>query len=777
MDKTNHSKQTLINEVNELQDLFSRFSGGSVNPETFGMEKREKYFESAQYCNQIINCLQEGIIVLDRNLKYRTWNAYMEQHFGFTTAEIIGKSPIEFFPFLEKYGVRERAQGTLDGFLFEAIEIPYYLSQNGKSGWITLAFAPLRNITGDIIGVICTIHDITDKKQQEEALKKEEENFRTLLELAPDAFLRIKQDGDIIFVNNSTVAATGYTKEEIAGMNIRQLLSEKSKRENPLQFDALESGDTIKVERELARKDGSVFIAEMNSRQMPDKTFQSLIRDITERKKLQQELEENENLYRTLFKLSPSGIMLEDLSGNIIDFNEAYRESTGYLREELLGKNVRLLVYPELYKAVERNIADLKAGKISEHDITTLRKDGTTRQIELKEALITLGSGKKGIIVVTNDITKRKAAEQSLRESEEKLRDIFNMMLDGVYKSTHQGRFIEVNPALVKMLGYNSKEELLNIDIKKELYFDEEDRDSAVLEENLEEMAVFRLKKKDGSAIWVEDHGHLILDEDGNVAFHEGIMRDVTERVIAQNRLEEYARELRESNQIKDKFFSIVSHDLRSPFQGLLAASKILASEIDKLTKEEVTVLARELNLSIRRQYEFLTDLLDWSKLQRKNSIINPETVFLRKELERVLEPLQLLASQKNIEIRNAVGSCTTVFADLNMLKLVLRNLVANGIKFTNPHGVVVVSAIEKGDLVDIAVSDNGIGIRKEKLGLIFNKDTLYTTEGTANETGTGLGLMLCKEIIEKHGSEIVVESEEAKGSKISFALRRIDPD
>jgi signal transduction histidine kinase len=142
-----------------------------------------------------------------------------------------------------------------------------------------------------------------------------------------------------------------------------------------------------------------------------------------------------------------------------------------------------------------------------------------------------------------------------------------------------------------------------------------------------------------------------------------------------------------------------------------------------------------------------------------------------------VLEPLQLLASQKNIEIRNAVGSSTTVFADLNMLKLVLRNLIANGIKFTNPHGVIVISAIEKGDSVDIAVTDNGIGIRKEKIEVIFNKDTLYTTEGTANETGTGLGLMLCKEIIEKHGSEIVVESEEDKGSKISFVLKRTDPD
>ena len=773
MDKINQARQQLINEIAELQEHFFKFQDTTDNFKPSGMLKNEKAYALSQYYQQIINCVQEGIIVLDKDLKYQTWNPYMEQYSGLSADDVIGKSPEELFPFLVESGIVERLKRILKGESFDAVEIPFDLPQNGRSGWTSELHAPIKNITGEITGIICTVRDITEEKMGEKALKKEEENFRTFLELAPDAFFRVKQDGEIIFVNNSTILQTGYSREEIIGMNFQDLLSEKSKSEIPLRYDLLRVGCTVRMERELIRKDGSKFFVEMKSIQMPDGTFQSLVRDITEQKKLQEALNKSEKRYRTLFNLSPSGIMLEDLEGNIIDFNEAYRESTGYSREELLGKNIRMLVPPEILDAVATNLADLRNNQVLEHYVSTLRKDGERRLIELREKMVTLADGQMGIVVITNDVTKRKMAEQALRESEEKHRNLFEMMLDGVYKSTHSGKFVDVNPALVKMLGYDSKEELLSIDIKNQLYFDPSDRESIVLQEKMEEMAIFRMKKKDGTGIWVEDHGQYILDSEGNILFHEGIMRDVSERVKDQMRLQEYAEELKSSNQTKDKFFSIVSHDLRSPFQGLLAASKILSSEIDKLTKDEIEELAKELHLSIKRQYEFLTDLLDWSKLQRKNSILNLETIFLQKEVEKVIEPLNLVASQKGIEIRNEIDAGISVYADLNMLKLVLRNLISNGIKFTNTGGSIAISAKEKDGYIEISVTDNGIGIAKEKLEIIFNKDILYTTEGTANETGTGFGLMLCEEIVERHGSKIVVESEVGHGSKFSFELKR----
>jgi PAS domain S-box-containing protein len=137
------------------------------------------------------------------------------------------------------------------------------------------------------------------------------------------------------------------------------------------------------------------------------------------------------------------------------------------------------------------------------------------------------------------EITHQRQVEADLHESEKTYKNLLERLPDGVYKSTHAGKFVEVNPAMVKMLGYSSKEELMAIDIKTALYFQPEDRESDILQEKLEEMGIFRLKKKDGTAIWVEDHGWYSLDEQGEILYHEGIMRDITERKLAEEAIKE----------------------------------------------------------------------------------------------------------------------------------------------------------------------------------------------------------------------------------------------
>jgi two-component system sensor histidine kinase/response regulator len=155
---------------------------------------------------------------------------------------------------------------------------------------------------------------------------------------------------------------------------------------------------------------------------------------------------------------------------------------------------------------------------------------------------------------------------------------------------------------------------------------------------------------------------------------------------------------------------------------------------------------------------------------------LNSETVLLHSGIDRVIEPLALTASQKGVELRNNIEDDLTVFADLNMLKLVLRNLISNGIKFTNKSGFVAVSAVKKDMIVEVTVSDNGVGIAEGNLEKLFRDDVRYSTDGTSKEQGTGLGLLLCKEIVEKHGGKIWVESDpdshrEDKGSKFCFTI------
>ena len=220
---------------------------------------------------------------------------------------------------------------------------------------------------------------------------------------------------------------------------------------------------------------------------------------------------------------------------------------------------------------------------------------------------------------------------------------------------------------------------------------------------------------------------------------------------------------------------------MRSPFHGLLATSGILASDIDELTKDEIRNFSKNLNYSLQKQFELVNDLLDWARIQSKNYVLNRNTIFLKNELKGVIEALSVIAVHKEIELRDETKAHLTIFADLNMLKLVLRNLISNSIKFTERGGKVIITAknIEKPDIgikfVEISVIDNGVGISEEDLQKLFNSSIFHSTEGTTREKGTGLGLMLCKEIVEKHGGQIFAESEKGKGSRFYFIIPALE--
>ncbi len=232
-------------------------------------------------------------------------------------------------------------------------------------------------------------------------------------------------------------------------------------------------------------------------------------------------------------------------------------------------------------------------------------------------------------------------------------------------------------------------------------------------------------------------------------------------------------QKLKEINYTKDRFFSIIAHDLRGPFHGMLAYSELLASDLDKLSKEEVKEYSEDLNKSIQKQYELLNDLLSWARLQNDNFKINPEVINLQKEICEVINPMSFMISKKNIKVAYNVDENFTVQADKNMLRLVLRNLISNGIKFTGQNGFIGISANKKDDYDEIIISDNGMGMSQEDINKLFRIDVSHSTKGTEGESGTGIGLILCKEIIEKHSGKIEVQSEEGKGSTFSFTLKK----
>lgn len=235
-----------------------------------------------------------------------------------------------------------------------------------------------------------------------------------------------------------------------------------------------------------------------------------------------------------------------------------------------------------------------------------------------------------------------------------------------------------------------------------------------------------------------------------------------------QEELKLQSKELKQLNQVKDKFLSIVSHDLRAPLNSLSSILDLMDRK--HITPEEFDQLNKELRLQFNHTKSLMNNLLDWALLQMEKLKINVESIDLHRHVE---ENLLLLRSLhlKDIEIKNQIPTDLKAMADANMLNLILRNLVMNSIKFTKPGGTITISATPNQTDIVISVADNGVGIDEQIQKMLFEKTSTFTTVGTSNERGTGLGLILCKEFIEKHGGRIWLESEAGKGSTFFFTL------
>jgi signal transduction histidine kinase len=257
----------------------------------------------------------------------------------------------------------------------------------------------------------------------------------------------------------------------------------------------------------------------------------------------------------------------------------------------------------------------------------------------------------------------------------------------------------------------------------------------------------------------------------GHNAYFLSSILNISERKLSEIRLQKLTEELKSSNIAKDKFFSIISHDLKNPFHSINAALKLLLSEEDSFTSDERNVFLRSILTTSERAYSLLENLLLWSREQMGNIEFEPEMIEIMEIVIESIKHLEQNAALKNITITSSVKNNIFVKADRNMIEIVLRNLLANAIKFTGDKGKINIEAFESDGYVRITVIDNGTGILTEDIGKLFRIDHLFSTRGTKGEEGTGLGLIICKDFIEKNEGKIWVESEFGKGSKFTFEL------
>jgi signal transduction histidine kinase len=234
---------------------------------------------------------------------------------------------------------------------------------------------------------------------------------------------------------------------------------------------------------------------------------------------------------------------------------------------------------------------------------------------------------------------------------------------------------------------------------------------------------------------------------------------------------EKAEEELLKLNENKDKFFSIVSHDLRGPAANIVKLSEFLLEPDEMLDSQMRLEMAQHLNFSSQKLYKLLENLLSWAKLQMNRIEIKPLQINLHKLVSENVAQISTLASVKKIQVVNEIPEHVSAYADERMCETVIRNLIVNAIKFTHEGGHVKIKAYEKECAVEISVVDSGVGMKKESVDKLFNLGTHFSSKGTANEPGSGLGLILCKEFVEKNRGRIWTESEVDKGSSFIFSL------
>jgi signal transduction histidine kinase len=250
------------------------------------------------------------------------------------------------------------------------------------------------------------------------------------------------------------------------------------------------------------------------------------------------------------------------------------------------------------------------------------------------------------------------------------------------------------------------------------------------------------------------------------------ITRDISDRKIADQLIKLKNDELLKLNLEKDKFFSIIAHDLRGPISGFLGLTQIMAEDSPNLTMKQVQDFAVNMNRSATSLYRLLNNLLEWSQIQKGLVPFTPVEIKLHSFVDESIFMVKETASAKEIEIKLNIPDDITVIADLNILQTVIRNLVANAVKFTPRNGKIDLSAKTLNDKsIEICVKDSGIGINPSMVDKLFKLDGQTNRKGTEGEPSSGLGLLLCKEFIEKHCGEIRVVSEEGIGSSFFFTL------
>jgi PAS domain S-box-containing protein len=758
--------------------------------------------QSEEKYRTILETMQEGYYELDLAGNFTFVNDAECKNLGYSREELIGmnnrnyQSEEEVKKSYQIFNGIYRTGEPVKGYTFEITK------KDGTKAFHEVSVSLIRDEQGKPIRFRGVTRDVTERKQMEETLRQSEEQYRNIIETMQEGYFELDLKGSYTFANEALCKRQGYTKGELIGMNNRQFQDETNAQKAYQAFhEVYRTGEPNKtLEMETIGKDGTKRISEVSVSLIRDAQgkpigFRGISHDITERKQIEEALRQNEERYRTIVETMYDGYFEVDLAGNFTFVNDAQCRMTGSSRERLIGKNNREYTTKEEAKQLYEAFSGVyKTGEpIKGYAFEFIKKDGTKAFNEISVFLIRDAQGKPiGFRGMSRDVTERKLAEEALRQSEEKYRNILENMQEGYTELDLKGNFTLVNDKVVRDLGY-TKEELIGTNSRQ--YRDgknEEKIYQAYNElyktgETIRALAVVYVSKN-GIERTYELTASLIRDEQGKPIGFRAVSRDITERKKAGEQLKRYAAELERSNEEVKNFAYIVSHDLRVPLVNLKGytselrtALEVIGSNFDAALphlidekRSEVAMALHEdvpealefITNSVSRMDSFINSILILSRLGRQD--LKPEPIDMNALVQTTVETMSHQIQERSIEV--IVGSLPHVVADRTAMEQIIGNILSNAVKYVDPErpGRIEVAAEANNGETIFSIRDTGRGIAQEDMHKVFAP---FRRAGKQDTQGEGMGLAYVQTLVHRHGGRIWCESSLGKGTTFTFTI------
>ncbi|HEB73438.1 MAG TPA: PAS domain S-box protein [Nitrospirae bacterium] len=594
-------------------------------------------------------------------------------------------------------------------------------------------------------------------------LEKTNKKFRQLSEATFEGVL-VHDKGEILFTNNVLPEMFGYKAGEMAGLNALDFVAPEHR---DFAKDKMLSGAEEPYETSGIRKDGSKIPVEIHGKPVPyeDRIVRMVaIRDLTKRKESETALKESEERYRDLFENANDLYYTTDLEGKFTSVNMAILDTLGYRREELLGRHYSIVTPPELIeKAREMTQRKLDGEKRTRYELEIIGKDGRKIPVELSTKLIIKDGEPVGVQGAARDMTERKKAEDALKI----LKNALDQTSEMVFITDSEGVIEYVNRAMEKITGYSSKELIGRTPrIFKSGAHESEfyaNMWGAIKAGNIWSDQIIN-RNKFGELATEEMTISPIKDNKDDITHFVSIKRDISERKRSEEKLKKAKEKAEEATKLKDKFVSLVAHDLKTPFNSILGFLALLrGGKTGSLNPSQNEIVDRAL-IGGEKLVLLIDDLLDLSLLQSGKLTLRQIPFYIIGVIDDVIEEIGYLAECKNIKIEIEVSKEKKVYADMKLFHGVIRNLMSNAIKFCDKGGLIRIFTLNDSDTT-IAVSNTGVEVDPRILDNLFKHEIKTTTRGTGGEEGTGFGLPFCHDVMKAHGGSIRVESQKAEGS------------